>query len=308
MESYMILVTDSGNLRFDDAVSFSFERERYRCYTEFHGVFRGTCAPEEVLEVRFYLDGKLLHRGTADSVVSEQSGTRSLVRVMSFSFTMSLGQNQLEPGIITDANMLKIVERSLANRTDFSFQSDTPTVNYVYINEKSTMWEAMCVYTAKAFENYPYIRAQNTVWCDTSKGAAHDYSGEKIVAVNRGVSLSKLISEVYTEGTDDEWSVTLTDDFAKRRHIAKQRYYPRDREWLYDQTAGLRYHLGEFAGGRQYKEFTYVGFKGEELRDTALLTAAGVTFSNCEICRVRVTGSQKGVLTTIGCYSDVYTG
>lgn len=305
MANYLLLVTANGNIRLEDAVSFSFERERYRCYTVFNGVFKGECDPAAVREVRFYLNNDLLHRGTPDSLICETRGSAGLVRVRSFSFTMSLGQNELEPGIVSGANLLSLLRRSNAPTTDLSIESNTPAVNYVYINEHTTLWEAMCVYTAKAYNSQPFIKNQNTVWC-TAGTSTFNYNSEQLVGTAQGVDIGGIISDAYTVDNYGEYTISRVDEFARQRHISKQRYYPLDMEWSYDPQAGLKYHMGVSHAGRQYKEFTYVGFKGEQLTDRALLGNPRIAILNGRICYIRVEGSPKGIFTTVRCYTDIY--
>lgn len=309
MSSYIVLYTSGGSTRYDDIVSFVFERERYRCYTMFNGVFAGECDPSAVLEVRFYYEGTLMHRGSPDSLVSEYRDGRQLIRVKSYSFSMSLGQNELEPGIITDANMVKLMQRSRTPATSsIGVQSDTVPVNYVYINEHTTLWEAMCVYTAKAYNSYPFIRNQNMVMCSLTSPVNYSFTNEMISEVSSGVALSGLISDAYTVDNNNEWTISREDAFARQRHLARQRYYARDLEWAYDPQAGLKYHMGIAAGGRQYKQFTYVGYKGEQLCDVAYFSKGSVTIGGKGIDFIRIAGSGKGVFTTIRCYTDIYCG
>ena len=311
MASYIRLVTGGGSgdyTDYTDVVSFTFERERYRAFTVFEGVAVGECDPSVVREVRFYLDGRLMHRGTADSLVSERRGRVQQIRVKSCGFTLSLGENELEPGIVTNATLLKLVQRSRTSTSDFSIQTGTPEVNYIYVKEHTTLWQAMCVYTAKAYNSYPFIRDQNLVMCRLTAPTTYIFVNEKITEASRGVKLSSLISDAYTVDNSDEWTISRTDSYARERHIARQRYYARDLEWAYDPSAGLKYHMGKAAAGRQYQQFTYQGFKGEQLCDLAYFSGGGVSIGGKQIDLIRIAGSEKGVFTTVRCYSDIYCG
>ena len=311
MATYIRLITGGGvndYTDYSDIVNFTFERERYRCFTIFNGVFIGDCDPSQVREVRFYLDGTLMHRGTADSLICERRGNIHQIKVKSCSFTLSLGENELEPGLVPNATLLTLVQRSRTSTMDFSIQSNTAEVNYIYINEHSTLWQAMCVYTAKAYNSHPFIRNQNMVMCRQTSPTNYVFANESITEASSGVKLSRLISDAYTVDNNDDWTITRTDSFARERHIARQRYYARDLEWAYDPTAGLKYHMGKAAAGRQYKQFTYEGFKGEQLCDIAYFSGGGISIGGKEIDFIRINGSEKGIFTTIRCYTDIYCG
>ncbi len=306
--TYMKLITTEGDLSFSDIVTFTFERERYRCFTVFSGVFAGECDPAKVREVRFYLNGTLMHRGTADSLISEKRGAKELVKVKSYGFTLSLGENELEPGIVSNATLIKLVQRSQTSTMDYSVQTGTTEVNYIYVNEHTTLWQAMCVYTAKAYNSYPFIRNQNLVMCRLSSPATYIFVNEKITEASRGVALSRLISDAYTVDNSDNWTISRVDSYARDRHIARQRYYARDLEWAYDPTAGLKYHMAKAAAGREYTQFTYQGFKGEQLCDLAYFASGSIAVIGKEIDMIRINGSEKGIFTTIRCYKDIYCG
>lgn len=295
----------SGDIELTEAVSFDYVRERYTPYTFFAGVFKGSCIPEEIRSVHFYCGGKAVHYGIADSIVCERKNGASLIRIKSYGFSMLLGQNQSEPGIISQPNLGTIIGRNLPI-TNVGYESGTKTVNYVYINERTTIWDAICVYAMKAYGTYPYIYSTNVVRCNRYGSSLFNYSGKKIVSVSMGQKLTNLISHGYTEDAEGNWTYSMVNDFAVARYITKQKYFARDKEWVYDLNDEIKYKLNNADRGRVYSEFCYFGYSGEELLDHASVSADGLTLTNAEIDRIEISGSSKGVFTTISSYKDSY--
>lgn len=291
----------SGSISLTKAVNFCFKKERFTPYTEFSGVFIGKCSARSVTEVIFTYDEKTIHCGSADSVECELKNGQWMTKIRSFGFTMLLGQNQSEPGIITAPSLDTIMSKNLPIYK-VSWQTTTNKVNYVYINERTSIWDALCVYGMKAYGSFPYISGTNTVRCTPQAEKTHVYSGEKIVAYSQGERTANLISHAYTTDTDGNWSISNTNSFAVSRHITKQKYYARDKEWLYDLNTGLSYRIYFADRGRQYIKFSYAGYKGEDIMDKATAVIEGMSLNKAEIDRVTVTGNEKGIFTEIMTY------
>jgi hypothetical protein len=308
MTSYkMILICGSEQKEYTQAVSFKFTKERYTPYTQFSGVFIGSCEPKEVTEVIFYCNGKKIHSGIADSISCEKSAGAEIITVKSYGFTMLLGQNQSEPGIISAPDLGTIIGRNLPIK-HLSYQSNTEKTNYVYINEKTTVWEAICVYAFKAYGTHPYIYSANTVACTAMSTGEYDYGGEEIVSAVKRQTLTNLISHAYTNDSDGNWAYSYTNEFAVNHGITKQKYYTRDKEWYYDLNAELKFKVQYADRARVCTTFKYVGYKKEDLLERATVSAGGIELNSSEIDKIVITGTEKGVFTEIGCYEDAYCG
>jgi hypothetical protein len=218
---------------------------------------------------------------------------------------MLLGQNQSEPGIISSPNLETLITKN-TQIYKVGCEADTKSVNYVYINEKTTIWEAICIYAMKAYGTFPHIRGTNTVRCTRSGDISFSYSDEKILFTRRGVKLTNLISHGFTNDLDGNWSYSKVNDYAVKRNITKYKYYTRDKEWVYDLNDEIAYKMNIADKGREYSEFCYSGFKSEDLLDRVNITSGNIELANMEIDRIQISGSAKGVFTTIGCYTDSY--
>ena len=188
-----------------------------------------------------------------------------------------------------------------------SYQADTQTVNYIYINDKTTAWEALRVYSEKAYGTTPYIYLNNTVRCTPpANRASRNYSAERITGMVSGVRLGNLLSDVYSSGTSGSYDYHSESSYASDRHIKRRKYYAMDSEWLYDLSRQPQFYLDYSQRGRQYVGFTYEGFKGEELCDIVNLSKSGTVINLKECSRIAVSGSAKGIFTELRCYEDEY--
>lgn len=300
-----ILERSGGDLELTEAVSFVYVKERYTPYTFFSGVFKGNCVPSEINGVRLYLGSRSMHYGTADSVICEKKNGARLISVKSYGFSMLLGQNQSEPGIISQPDLGTILGRNLPIH-GLSYESNTKTVNYVYIDPKTTIWDAVCVYAMKAYGTYPFIFGSNSVRCNRYGNNSFDHSGKRITSVRKGQKLTNLISHGFTDDLDGNWTITRTNDFAVSKHITKQKYYEKDKEWVYDLNDELKYKLNYADRGRVYGAFRYYGYSGEELLDRVSVSAGGLTLSGAEIDRIEIKGSSGGIFTELSAYTDSY--
>lgn len=306
MECYIEIGFIDGSVEsFYDIISFSFERERYTPYTYLTASLIAKTDPASAVWVKLYCDGSLLHHGTADSLEFSAERGRSVLRLRSYSFTKQLGQNYSEPGMIVQPTLYDIFKRCGVWLADY--EEDTRAVNYVYINERTTGWDAICIYAMKAYGTNPYIYSTNTVRCTYAPDRRYlVYSGGDIVSVTSGVQLANVYSEVNITGLSGDVEYTVSNPFAAERNITRRKFYPYDREWVYDLNDEAKFYMNYSNRGRLYKGFVYKGFRGEQLLDRVTMTCDDLSISGLDIGGVRVSGSSKGIFTEVRCYIDSY--
>lgn len=258
------------------------------------------------VEFRFGPGLSLIHYGMASKVYTSIEGGKKTITVESYSFTILLGQNQSEPGIISNATLTNIMTRN----EDFfgiTYQTGTKAVNYIYIEPNSTLWDAVATYSYKAYNNYPFICGTNKVCCEPEAMTTYYYDPVNIVKVGRGVNLTNLVSNAYTADTEGGYSFAKTNDYALQRNVKKYKYMDHRNDFLYDLNEQSNYYIKLRDRGREYTYFTYNGFRDEWLCTQAVLSCGGIELDKAEISRVVAKGSSKGVFTTIYCYNDSFS-
>lgn len=305
MTEFSVELTTFGNreITLTETEGFVYQKERYTPYAFLSGTFIGSCDPTAIREVRFRCGGKYLLYGAADYLVCEHKNGKSIIRLRSYGFTKLLGQNYAEPGIISQPDLGTI----LSNRgiRGISYQTNTNTVNYVYFNDKTTLWDAVRIYTLKAHDTHPFIYNNNTVLCTPIYQRTWSCPAGSLVSYSKGQQLGNLISDAYTQDINGNWTYHRENSFALNHYIRRRKYYPLDREWVYDLNDELKYYMNYSDRGRQFITITHKDYFKEDLLDIETFTLPDGAHSH-EISKLTITGSPKGIFTELGFYFDSY--
>lgn len=288
-------------------LNFRFIRERYTPYTQCSGTVIADFELAAVCSVELYYNNTLLHRGMADDLSKTFKDGRCFISFLSRGYTMLLGQNEPEPGLIADSNLSSLMNSNTAI-PNVQWQSDTENVGYIFVKEKSTIWDAVCAYAYKAYKNYPFITDTNTVSVSLPKVETRiNYNNETIVSMGETVSTSGIISRVYMKDINDEYSYSRDNSISSQYNIVREKYYALDQQWLASPDDGLQSKLRYSDKARNAVYITYVGHKFENLMNRAIYNLDGVGFMQAEyISGVIFYGNKNGVFTKITVYRDSY--
>lgn len=309
MEDIKIVFKDiNGNEQEYTPIGFKFVRERYTPYTQCTGTFIGDVDVSVVKSILLYYQGRILHRGMADSISKSYKNGRYITGFMSRGYSMLLGQNEPEPGIRSGVNLANLISEN-TSIPNVTCQAYTDSVNYIYVKEKSTIWDAICAYSYKAYKNYPYIINTNMVYADVpSDPQKFNYNTENIVTLGEGVSTSGMLSTVYMSDTEGAYTYSQSNSATNNYSIVRKKYYPLDRQWLASPEDGLKSKLFYSNRGIYSASLVYEGHKFENLMDTANYSQLKNAFMRAEyICGVEVFGNKNGVFTKITVYRDSYS-
>ena len=275
---------------------FSFEKDRYTPYTKAEGKFRWPYDETDFSSakmIRFYINGNLVHEGLPDRIsVSENSSGRFL-RFSSRGFTLLLGQNEPCPGINSDVSLQDLITKNISDDR-IEYENPTDKINYIYVKEKSTVWDAVCAYGIKSKGIYPYIKGTNTVNISLSENTA-DYSGIRLLEKGSQLDTTLLISEIFMADLNGDYTCHEKNSTAETMHIQRTKYYPLDRQWLYSPETGLKSKLQFSQRKMNVLTAVYQGFCNEDLTDR--ITNLFDEINGRRICSVKVTGSSKGIFT-----------
>lgn len=309
MGCVLILEVDRGltteNIRLNNCLAFVYEKALYLPYAEFGGTFFGDAsAPfdaSQVLSVKAELNSAQLHYGMPDSIGIEQRGSFYRVKVRSRSYTMLLAQNEPYPRINTNVTLKNLCQRNLSCDR-ISYEDPTPTVGNIYVKEHSTVWDAAVAYCIKASGNYPYISGRNKVMMTMDDRRTVDISGRTLLEKESLAQSGRILSDVYMKELGDDYPFEAHDASAADMGIVRTRYYPLDMQWLYDPQVGLQHKLDISNRAARIKSCSYLGYMGEDLMDR--VTGGGLTGKR--INSLKISGSPKGIITTLKAYDDRY--
>ena len=290
--------TDESVKLSANCINFIFEKDRYTPYTKAEGSFIFNYDDVDLSKaqlVKLFINGELKHEGIPDRLVLTQTSKGKILTFSSRGFTLLLGQNEPCPGINSDVNLEDIISKNISV-SQISWETPTDKVNYIYVKEKSTVWDAVCAYGIKSCGVYPYIKGLNTV-AVTSSDKQTDYSGTKLVSKGRGLDTTLVLSEVYMADINGDYTYHCESSAAKDMGIERKKYYPLDRQWLSDPEIGLNAKLDYSARKMNDLRAVYAGYKGEDLTDTITNLYDGINGRRISYLKVR--GSAKGIFTEI---------
>lgn len=305
MEAVVLFRNTTGmDVEEHRVLSFTFRKEAYTPYTTLTARFLAPSNdPTTVTEVLFYLDGRLVHHGIADSYTVTRSGGSTVGVLRSRSFTSMLLQNQMEPGLYTDISLNKLID-TMIHIPYVTHEDDSDDSGYIFVKYGSDLWEAVANFSYKKMRTYPYIRGTNCVMMTPyPQPETFAYSNSSLLSTGSRLKLNTMVSGLHMEDMSGQYGTfDLIDQEAQARDITRHRYFELDRQFVYQPQEALEYR-DKFAARGWRKDFcTYSGYNGEDLCDLA--SFGGV--SGRRITSITITGSSSGIITEIGTYRDKF--
>ncbi len=291
---------DGTHISFTNILGFVFEKEAYTPYTTFRANVFGNGLPEDFTELEFYINGTLLHHGTADTCkkINEGGGVRGYIS--SRGFTSLLTENQLPPGNYTDMTLNKLFDSyfSLPNITHES----SNTRSYIFVNKGTPMWDGAVNLAYKLTGAYPYIRKANMFMISMPENAKNvTYTLDNVINYGTELSTKRMISHYHMADISGNYGTyEYVGTEAAERNLIRHHHFDLDRRFLHSPESACKFRGDISARGYKRRFFTYNGYNGEDLNDI-------VTFEDISGQRVkamRITGSQKGVFTELSVYDD----
>lgn len=291
-----------------EILKLTFEKERYTPYTKLTVSFVSGSENSEIISVKAICDTKTIHYGPVDTCETILRNGCRITTIVSRGFSGGLGVNQPTPEINYNVNL----ESLLANNISIphvTCETGTPTINYIFVKENSTLWDAVAALCRKTNSGYPHIYEHNTVRLSRSPSAKSIIlASSDIISCGNGNDLSKMLSHIHMKDINGTYNTyNLTNSYAVQREIVRHKQVPFDRQWLATPETSLEYRRDFSMRGCLYKKLSYYGYNGEDLRDYVSAEAPNFSVVNREISRIRLTADLSGIVTTLWMYTDNYT-
>lgn len=290
-----------------ECIYFSVDKERYTPYTTFKGSFIIPQYYEEIISIKFIIDGVDVHYGSVDMAKMVFKEGYYRLDINSRSYTLSLGLNQPKPKINSNVSLRNILFSNVAVK-NITYEGGTKTVNYIYVIDNSTLWDAVVAYSLKAYGTYPFIYKTNEVRVNPPTSVkSRDYYDNSLIEVYNGSTLSNLISDIHMKDTEDNYETyNLSDNYASVRDIVRHKQIPLDMQWLADTDMALKSRINYAKRGTKYNGIKVLGYSGEELFDNFSYYLEDKSYSNCKIHKLNISGSNNVIYTTMYHYTDAY--
>ena len=297
---------ESERKTLSHCVGMRFSKERYTPFSTFKGDFFTDNFFGEIIDVELYVNGFLIHKGVIDVCEQRLLPTKKLVSISSKGYTFSLGYTELAEGIRYGLSLDTLMTPDVTPPF-VSCEQSASLVNYLYIKEHSTLWDAVVNLCLKGLSCYPYIAYTNTVRFSkpqSPKIIAFD-DDAKITAFSSGSNLSNMISDLHMRDVNGNYNAYNAQcGYAVERNIERHKHLSFDRHWLSDMNRGLGFKLDFFSRGREFKKISYKGFNGEDINDCFLSEVSGIETGVLDISAVEILAGKNGVITTLTAYSD----
>ena len=304
MNIYVVLKNTDGSERaFEKLLSFTFRKDVYQPYTSFGAkISTDFYELQNISEVMFFIDNRLIHHGLADNITVTTSGGSDIISVSSRSFTSMLIQNHMETGLKTDISVNTLMDSFYT--LPYVTHEDNSETSYIYVKSNSNMWDGIVNLSYKICGTYPYIRGTNCVRITPVENPS-EFSYLDSQILSKGVSMAgrKLMSHFHMSNISEEFGeFELEDNDVVAQNIVRHRFFELDRQFLYNPQQALEYR-SKFASRAKERIFcTYSGYNGEDLFD---LVTFGFAYTE-RIGAVTITGSSDGVITEISTYRDKF--
>lgn len=307
MNEITLKLTDINGITTEvaDCVSFRLEKEVYTPYSVFSGTFFSKVSSYDIADIEFYIDGKLLHKGFVDTLEASLSKNGNMLTVLSRGYSSLLSQGELPDGIISRPSLNSIFYK--VQSPYITFEESDASVNYIYLNPHSSIWDACVALCLKGHGKYPYIASPNILRYTIPQNAKTIEPCD-IVSCGKCMNLKGAVSDVYMKGlpegeedTDVGYTLHKRDDEIRSFGIIREKYYPYDKAWAFDDRLGLETRVNFSMRGSRADFVKYCGYSGEDLNDSVIFDG-----KSGNISRISVTGGKNGVFTTLWRYYDRY--
>lgn len=296
---------DSSSLEEIEILSFSFKKNLYTPYTMLTANFIANNSDYlSVCEIILIIDNKTIHHGLIDSFeISEKNGVKT-GKIISRGFTSLLLQNQIEPGIKNNISLNSLLDNYYPLNY-ITHEDNSNTENYIYVQNRSSMWDGVVTLAYKLGGSYPFIESANCVRITPKPEPVHlSFSDSYITAYGILNDFSNLISNFDMPDIEGNYGIyTLENSDVTANKIIRHKYIDFDREFLYDPQQALIFRNKISGKAKLCYYIEYAGYNGEDLTDT-------VSFKSIDtkkIGLVNIKGSPKGIFTRTGVYFDDFS-
>lgn len=288
-------------------IYFTIDKERYTPYTTFKGSFIVKNNYEEIISINFLINGTAVHYGSIDMARMTYYAGNYRLDIASRSYTLALGLNQPVPQINSSVTLSNLLSRNVSLK-NVTYETGTKNINYIYVLENSTLWDAVVAYSLKAYGKYPYIYKTNEIRINApSSVRTRNYRKVDVVEIYSGSTLSNLISHIHMKDTEDNYETyNLTDSYATSRDIIRHKQIPLDMQWLADTDMALQSRIDFAKRGTKYKGIKSLEYSGEELFDKFTYTDFNNASKTGTIHKLNITGRNNNIYTTMFEYTDAY--
>lgn len=291
----------------ENCLWFRFEKEEYTPYTYLSAVFLAESPiTSDIASVKFFVGGNNIHYGLIERFENTKSDKGWLLKIISKGFTSLLTQNQITPGLKNNVSLNSLMTEFI-QFPNITYENNSTTVNYIYVKQYSTFWDAVTNLCYKVNSSYPYISGTNQITFSLPSSQKYiTIEDDKCTSCGKVVEYSKIISDIHMQDINGNYnSYNLTDTDAKARNIVRHKHIDLDRQYLNSPDDALDYRRNLSYRG-WYSFFVETPFyQNCDLNDKIKIVSLSQT-DYMNINKIVITGNQYAVTTKVFAYQDKY--
>lgn len=293
----LLIKSDGTEIKPDNIMSFTFEKDAYTPYTSFSAEFSGSgdTLPTDCYGVKLRLNGKLLHFGMTDTYRITRSSNYRSGFISSRGYTSVLTENQLPAGLYTGMTIDKLFD-SFHTLPNITHESNYDS-SYIFVKQGSSMWDGIANLSYKLYGRYPYIRGANKVTMSLPETPdSVNIESTKIFQYGTITDTRKLASDFHMQDIEGNYgNFDLRETEAVNRSIVRHRYFELDRRYLNDPPLACEYRNMLAKSWLKRRFLTYSEYNGEDLYDHV----TGGSISDKAVIRIKITGNSRGISTNL---------
>ena len=182
-------------------LSFRLEKEVYTPYSLFSGIFFIDADVMNISDVEFFIGKNLVHKGFVDIIEETESSDGKMVSLSSRGYASLLLQGELPEGIISLPSLNSLFSR--VNLPNITHENSSDTVNYIYLNPHSSIWDACRMLCLKMHNSHPFISSPNKVSYTLSEKTL-SFEPKNIISKGNLLNLKNAVSDIYMHSLEDE--------------------------------------------------------------------------------------------------------
>ena len=291
MNTVFLLRDAAGSCSEVRCLRFTLVRDRYQPFASLEAVVAdsGMLPVSAALSVGAYavFDGIVR---TAERVTE---GGVKLLRITARSWSEALLRNQLLPGLRFQVTLESLM-------TDYplphmSYETVPEPVNYIYIEDRTVLWDAVIAFCYKLNGSMPFVRADNQV-CVFGRQSSEPVMlpADRLFSDSDTANCAGMISRIEMADIDGTYGVfSMSNPEAETREIVRVKRIQFDKRFLHDPYEGMAFHIALSNRRLSGRTLRYAGYCGEDLEDWVGL---GADF-RAHVSRIVLHGDDRGIVT-----------
>ncbi len=301
MNTVLQLADAAGSYAETRCLRFTLVRDRYQPYASLSATVAAV-HDRVPLSVTLTVGAYTVFSGIVRRTERFAEGGVQLLKITARSWSEALVRNQLLPGLRFDVTLASLMtDCQLPHMT---YEAVPDPVSYVYIEDRTPMWDAVTALNFKLNGGVPFVRADNQLCVlPRSEESPILLPAARVLHDGQTGECAGLISRIEMADIDGNYGTyAMTNAEAEQRGIVRVQRMQYDRCYLRDPQQAMEFRIQMSNRRLRGRVIRYAGYCGEELEDYAGL---GADF-RAHVSRIVLHGDANGIVTEDSFWFDSF--